>query len=489
MKTSSAAPPKLNIFVCYHRKVRSLVVSLLKWLYAAVDIVIDEADWGPGDSLPNKTNDSIDEADYMLAFFSKDCLKSPHILNELTLAEQRTAHLQRGFVIPVLLLDFDKETLPDFLKKDDLIHVEVAKDDDFMVHAKSLELLSGILKLAGKHVAQQKLEVRHGKKFTSRQLTGVHIQSLGRFHRACMDVDEGTFFNVNVSMDEWFHPNLQVHLAVQQGIVHGRLLQAIRSPENSKQTTVNRLRGPFSRVMFLPTKSSDLEWNLRSSVTFSRQFRSFAHIHNLMACPLAVVPADLFLIHLVRPNTEFFRQDVNMRILGLPPTLGQLAEDSGEDWLKQATDLLVNNLKTNMQDVPAGHFQPCMDFALFRKDAAALVWFGAVDRDYAVTYAEDPSKLIGVVSHVAGTIEEIKRCLTTFGTLVEQLVFREREISKSERYAIKRVLAINPSRQGLPLLKGTDMQEILGVREDFCAWQFIHRTDSDRHRGKTAARR
>lgn len=367
--------------------------------------------------------------------------------------------------------------------------MEVAKDDDFIVHAKSLELLSSILKLAGRHVAQQRLEVTRTRKLTPRQLTGVHIQSLERFHRACMDVDGGTFFNVNVSMDEWFHPNLQVHLAVQQGIVHGRLLQAIRSPAYNKETTVIRLRGPFSRVMFLPTKSGDLEWKLRSSVVFSRQFRSFAHIHNLMACPLAVVPADLFLTHLVQPNTDFFRQDVNMRILGLPPTLGQLAEESGEGWLEQATELLMDKLKTNMQDVPAGHFRPCMDFALFRKDSAALVWFGAVDGDNAVTYAEHPSDLNGVESHVIGTHEEIKSCLTTFGTLVEEVVFRQREISKSERYAIKKVLAINPSRQGLRSLKGTDMQEILGVREDFCAWKFIHKTDLDRHRGKTAARR
>lgn len=116
MKTSSSALSKLKIFVCYHRERRSLVINLLKWLYAAVDIVIDDNHWTVGDSLPGVTKGSIEQADYMLAFFSKACLKSQHIKHELNLAEERTAQLQRGFVIPVFLLGFAKEGLPDFLK-------------------------------------------------------------------------------------------------------------------------------------------------------------------------------------------------------------------------------------------------------------------------------------------------------------------------------------------------------------------------------------
>jgi hypothetical protein len=107
----------MNVFVSYPSSISWIVSQIFKHLPSeTVRPWIDDQKISLGSSIEEKVAENIENADYVVSFLSEEALSSLWVQKELEMAFRREDALGRRFILPVLLNNFPKESLPDRLR-------------------------------------------------------------------------------------------------------------------------------------------------------------------------------------------------------------------------------------------------------------------------------------------------------------------------------------------------------------------------------------
>lgn len=490
---------KLRIFLSHRGSHKGLVREIKNGLEKtqSVDVFIDEDDLPATGSLPEHLRFEIDNSEYFLAVVSSDMLSSHWVKYELEEARRRERDLGRAFIIVIRLAEVKPTDLPSFLES--LPQLELADQKSQHVNG----LLETLEKLLLRTVGIDLRRLERGspppagdflgsKETTTRALVDIYFPSLLAFYESCKDVSSGTFFNVQITSDEWFAPNLQIHLAVQESMA-----QCIRwkhpKPRLGKD---NNGHVPFRRVAFIDKRKSELFDDLRSARASARHLCALMHIHNLMACPLAIVTVDDFVHGIVKEDSEFFASQEAKRFLGISTGVADLVskvDSKSDSWFNDMTEAVKDMMREQGRDA-RGMVEASMDFAVFRttsrsKTTNESVWAGKVASDGALVYypipndahqfspSLDDQKLDGVQTNLDCHNYELYDASRRFANLIERCVFRNGEtkrasMKKPEWEYIKEWFAVNPLVATLGV-GFPDINQLLTVRHEFCPWMLL----------------
>lgn len=128
----------------------------------------------------------------------------------------------------------------------------------------------------------------------------IDYESMGEFMDACEKYSRAIFFNVQVSFDDWFRPELQTHLALQDATTTRWQLDKVINVNDDVYATrrvpltdlPDYYGTPTARILFLAYERSQLIDKLKHRDREVQNFVDLALIHLFMATPLAVVTVD-----------------------------------------------------------------------------------------------------------------------------------------------------------------------------------------------------
>jgi TIR domain-containing protein/nucleotide-binding STING sensor domain-containing protein len=106
----------MNVFVSYPSSVNWMVIEIFNQLPETVKPWIDSDKILIGSPIEAKIKENIENVDYVVCFLNEEALNSPWVKKELELASRREDDLGRSFILPVLLDNFPKESLPEGLR-------------------------------------------------------------------------------------------------------------------------------------------------------------------------------------------------------------------------------------------------------------------------------------------------------------------------------------------------------------------------------------
>ena len=303
-------------------------------------------------------------------------------------------------------------------------------------------------------------------------------KSRSLFLGRCEKASRGVFFNVQIDMEEWFHPFAQVHLALQdaasryiqlgvaselvrtRGVVtkasvHNHRASTSECPGDVNDIALQQWLMPFSRVLFLPRTKAELFQNLQREDGSYRNLFPFVDIHQMMACPLAVVCTEQLKHDIVIENRDGLFSDPRVgELLGLgDETVKQLKLNDPANThagLKELSKALEG-----LADIPDGKLVPTCDFALLyfarggeEKQGEIEIWQAARNtngrweyfelseqsienlvckRDFEVSWLQDIEKIRRdgkLTDGEQGYLNDLRETIVKFGQLVEKSVFK-----------------------------------------------------------------
>jgi hypothetical protein len=493
----------MKVFISYPSERREIVNDLLGRLRDIKDFLIqDDKKSGDEEDIPQFIENGIDQSDLLVFFFSAESVNKPWIASELRIAEQREK--EERFVIPVILPGEQESKLPEFLRKKESIRcaTDSPRQKDQAREDLYIMLLSRLAKLDGKERGDYPIgghdKPRGDDKM--RALAGVYLPSLRQFYDECWRADNGTFFNVLIDMKEWFKPKLQIHLAVQDGMTHSMRLATMGACllRRSKGKCASGMKGPlgmrFRRILFFPKTRMELLNDFVNATPAGRNLCSLMHIHNLIACPLAIVPVDDFAESIMPAAQSFFENGDVARVLGLPIEMGYADPRNPTQSYKP----LRQHLKAQM-NMADGEVKPSIDFAVFKINSMKRIWFGAVAKDQALIYYplenlhngikrggknRFPPDLPGVKFDLTATQAELRGVLFEFADIVEKQVFysseeKGREFKRQEFEDLRDFFHLHPLAKYFGSLTRKNFNRIAQVRSEFCPWGLL--SESLRH--------
>jgi hypothetical protein len=271
----------------------------------------------------------------------------------------------------------------------------------------------------------------------------IDYASMGRFIEACERMPRVLFFNVQVSFDDWFRPELQTHLALQDATTTKWQLDAVVDKESESyatkpcKTLPHYYGTPTARVLFVTYTKDELIKKLRKGDREVQNFIDLTLIHLFMSTPLAIVTVDQLLAILKSPPPK--EDDINFaetkisysKVLNLPtPEELTYGEERSITILKGKLDQMIMR--------PGAENDAGIDFALLMKNRGANrrqaheVWTGSLNRLNDMEYhkVDDKAKL---------------PIYYRFGKRIEHTVFRpleEADVEKSS--ALVSLLKGNP---------------------------------------------
>jgi len=299
----------------------------------------------------------------------------------------------------------------------------------------------------------------------------VDYASMGKFIDACDRFPRVLFFNVQVSFDDWFRPEMQTHLALQDATTTSWQLGKIVAKRGSK----NALRAlshenfpayygtPTARVLFLTETRHELIEKLRGNKRDIRNFIDLTLIHLFMATPLAIITVDQLSRILLgppeRPNDVDFRQAGVLtygELLGIPVVSPFTTHDLLIHDLRMALDRMT------MHTTESGMAPASIDFALLMDNREpdgnqeSEVWRAGLTKLRELHYYQVPPKATSASFYA-------------FGKRIEHSVFKHLDKDEVKDNADKRIVRNGKkSRNGLfgELLKPKNELEQERLRHD-----------------------
>lgn len=290
------------------------------------------------------------------------------------------------------------------------------------------------------------------------------FNSAKSFSKSVLEMNRGVFFNVQIDLKEWFSPELQIHLALQESLRHS--IQLEKKMFDCISSGINHINKEyfekchnhvpkkiFSRVFFLEQTKDELDVLFRHLDIRARNLASFIKIQNMMSCPVAVVTIDQ-LIEILIENLEILL-DTNPNFpiaLGLPDdmvnNLKQLISHSDKVLLKYINELRKNDWFTK-QKITNGKINPNMDFAIFSKNFKTpceweTVWAATKTIDSELAYYPIENKpikslndyftglKIDIDNSLPCTNKERRDVLIEFGNIIFEEVFLFDKIENNE---------------------------------------------------------
>lgn len=491
---------KLKIYFCHRGIEKPLVSQVLGILKSTncLDAFFDETDLKPGMDIPEKLRDEIEDSDYFLFFLSKDMLLSDWVRLELDIALRKQSSISREFIVPVLLPDVDSSKLPDKLNKVHCLELHTLNQDHINLCGE--QIIKTILFLVGTHFRKksknQELQ-KEGIKSATRQLANLDFSSLESFYHSCKVAHSGTFYNVQISSDEWFAPNVQIHLAVQEGMA-----QHIRWRSRLPKNIISDRHMPFKRISFLANTRNQLIDNFEHAKDSAKNLCALMHIHNLMACPLAIVTVD-DLAEIIINEYEFFSANIVEHVIGIPREIVMHANplDLHEGWKGKLKDKLLNCVIDQAND-GIGTVEPSMDFAIFKYNKSNItnksLWAAKVANDGALVYYNIPNAkssknsntdediqhfppvIDGIEFKILAKSQDVYNCLLKFSEIMEKYVFWKDDDEDADIFTEKEIKQLKAYFEINPLFKAIDVEnvksysKITKVRKKYCPWKLLY---------------
>lgn len=235
-----------------------------------------------------------------IALVTPNFLRSADCNAELGYMWANRATSNVTFIPFVLKVSTRSEDLPWYLRDTELADL---KDADELNALRDI-----IVRLAGTGAAVGTTEWnRECQQFTSAADAliadvpeSIDYASMGLFIDACERFPRVLFFNVQVSFDDWFRPELQTHLALQDATT--TWWQLDRVVDVNSDTNATRIvphaelpdyyGTPTARVLFVTYERRELVKKLKDGDKDVQNFVDLALIHLFMATPLAVIAVD-----------------------------------------------------------------------------------------------------------------------------------------------------------------------------------------------------
>lgn len=485
---------KLKLYLCYTRSQESLASSINDFFVnsGSVQTFFDKHDIPPGTALDNRMkrniNQQIIDSDYFIVLYSEDMFESEWVEYEITCSESNQKGKDREFIVLTIPRAVSIRTIHVRFKK--IIPVTGLDDSEEFKR----KLFINLFKLTGMHLRGKfKYHSKNNKRnigweSATRKLADLDFPTLTPFFESCKKAEFGTFYNVQVTSDEWFAPNMQIHLAVQEGIA-----QCIRwDLDSPKKNGISQKHMPFRRVSFIASTRHQLESEFENARISAKHLCALMHIHNLMSCPFAIITVDE-LAKIIAENYVFFSNEKTARVLGIKTSIVKDEESlKTEKSFMSFTKKLLKVIEIQANDV-CGRVDPSMDFAIFHHrgidDIAKYIWFGKVASDGALAYFQLPFKhgsgvdydshpeIEGIKFNTEATNKEIYECLTQFSEIVEKYVFNDDVpvLDLKQEEFINKFFAINPLANALGLNDGPNITQLIKVREKYCPWMLLYK--------------
>ena len=265
---------------------------------------------------------------------------------------------------------------------------------------------------------------------TATRLTDIDLKSVHDFLEASRSAKSGIFFNVNVSMEEWFQQNLQLHLAIQDSLTLSNRVHWLseKSKIKTEKKTIESSATfmPFRRIMFSPKTRSELLDSLNDGQNEGKHLAAFIMLHVLMGCRLGLVTVDQLCI-IIKKNAEFFKNILTEKALGIPAEICDLLTEQKVN-ISEVQSKLARSLKS-MESSSAGEIKPSPDFALFEiAEKQNIVWCGAVTGGGALKYYDievqhNNLNNDGLKIRYECTLSEVKNQMCEFSRILSEEVF------------------------------------------------------------------
>lgn len=492
------AMKKLEVYLCYRGTQKAIANNIKKYLeaYGLVNVYYDIDDVLPGDKLSDKLFNQLERSDYFLVLISRDIRESQWVRKEVNAAIQRETRLNRVFMIPILLPSVTESKIPSELSNYKKIkNIKLVDNEDIyyklcckQVHSALFSHMSQYLTAKINRPILNEIE---GSKWENqtRRLADLNFKSLQRYYDSCKNYDSGTFFNVQISSDEWFEPNLQLHLAIQESMADR--IRWSYNPLIEMKDVDNYM--PFKRVSFIAKTRDELIKDFQNGEASARHLCTLMHIHNLMACPLAIVTVDRF-ADIISKNKGFFINNNVEKVLGIPRAIIATInkKDSTAKWFLKLVGELKEIIDKQANDFP-GIIKPSMDFAIFKKNTKKSIWGGKVAEDGALTYykigaGDDkrwyennyPPRLKKIEFHYQGvTSADSCECIKKFVDIIESNVFHSMDVNDNLNddllSYVKKFIDVNPLVAKLKKNKiQLNYNHLFKVKIDYCPWSMLH---------------
>lgn len=289
----------------------------------------------------------------------------------------------------------------------------------------------------------------------------LNLQSANRFYENVVEMNRGIFFNIQIDLKQWFSPELQIHLAIQDSIKNSIQLEeymfdCVRSVEHPVHNRIyNKCHSHipkkvFSRVLFLKETKHELNQAIAIYDDKTRNLVSFIQIQNLMSCPLAIVTIDQ-LLRIFKDNIDIIAPWGNLieKALGFPTDIVDRLNNINNDLqFDEYTKELQSTKFFSKQIIQNGQIIPNIDFALFGDDFSNnrtwnKVWAATktVNREL-VYYPIDESvnlenyfneiNINSIDDKIDCSTAERRQVLTEFGKLIAQSVFTDLNIRNED---------------------------------------------------------
>lgn len=226
------------------------------------------------------------------------------------------------------------------------------------------------------------------------RIDSVNYKTMRHLLDTCENSREAVFFNVQMDLAEWFDPNMQIHLAMQDSASRFEQLEILLNKVSVvserkiwSKRKIPRLRKhfgtPSSRVMFVPQEENELKREVTDAQSPYSKLLPLSLIHLFIGCPLVIVTIDRFSdIVKKEENRDFFGNKEFTTILGLPFDLG--SEKMGHDERCKELKGAFSRMK-----IEVGKITPNIDFAVFldKRGEIGDVWGGSVElKKHCIAY-------------------------------------------------------------------------------------------------------
>lgn len=242
----------------------------------------------------------------------------------------------------------------------------------------------------------------------------INYDTMRKFLDACERNPRIVFFNIQVSFEDWFRPELQTHLALQDAATTFYQLQTLVNVDdtdgapasNALQKLPRYFGTPTARVLFVAESRDELRKMLKHPTDpRARSFVDLVLIHLFMATPLALVTVDQLDDIMRQPYDPSKPDELDFsdkaiaydNVLHLPRFRGKRDEKAEEAKLKQSMSEMIAKTREN---------DPGIDFALLmNNDNHKEVWRACISSGDLVYYPLAAPSAVDIFSKFGKTIE------------------------------------------------------------------------------------
>ena len=392
---------------CLSKNIASACKDFLEEIFGENSTFVSFRDIPMGANWAKKLSEELEKDNCGIIFLTPENIEAPWLFFEAgALSAKKDAN-----VVPVFF-GVERNNFQDnplFLQqsvvmtRSKLLNVKTNKKEDLHIILKMVNDKLGKpiskkamnKKLNNKWEAFRKTLNNIGKEYIPKtKINGINYKTMRCLLETCEKYNEAIFFDIQMDVDEWFNPNMQIHLAMQDSVSKFEQLSELsRKIDLNCEKKIfskrdipklyNYFGTPSSRIMFIPIDEDSLKKEVNDTASPYYQLVEFAVIHLLMSTPLAIITLDRF-VDIIRDekNHHFFGRADFCKALNLPHEIIDSEKISFEEACDDLKDALMK------MKIQAGKIKPSIDFAAFYNKSGKVkdIWGGSVERDFQVVY-------------------------------------------------------------------------------------------------------